>query len=1179
MKSITPEHVSRLINFAPTERARKMGFADSQLQGATAAFNMLQRNGVAYVADEVGMGKTYVALGVMGLVRHQNPSARIMVIAPRENIQLKWIKEQSNFIRDNWLNIDNCIKTFNGGPARKPVACGNTIAIANAFRYEEHSDLFLRATSFSVRTKSPESRKRLRREMQNCLPWMPEDFLRTRDSNRFRDNYGRALNALIPDIDLLVVDEAHNFRHGFGENVSTRNRVLGAALGHPQLVMPNHDWYAPRVKNILLLSATPFEYDYSDLYQQLNVFGKAQMKFKNFNGFDALDAALLKSGDEAVKREVVKRFLIRRVQYMKIGNEQYSKNMYRRGWREGGLEDHDQPIEVADPKQRLIVGLIQKKVAEVLGDRKFNNSFQIGMLSSFESFMETISRRKQKVDNGSDQEEQEAVFDGDQKDVKEEEKRGVDSFSLEKVVSSYKEKFGKSLPHPKLDAISQSLTDSFDTGEKSLIFVRRIATVAELRSKLNDVYDFWIKNYMRSHLLELDAEVVELFEKYEAEKSSGQHVSDLNLDENETLAETRQVDAEDDDGGTDSFFAWFFRGKGPSGMLSGAAFQKNRLTSADSVYALIFEDNHVSRLLGFPEDVTTKIVEESGISLEELKCRLRLLAFRYFRSRSQQDRYSKIYVFEAYQYAALTMLGATDSFGFYAREILEHQYRIGESEETSVPTRFPDPEGSLNQKTFFTELTSRVELRDCIWPRTSADEQTVDFKEREQRRLLISSMARLGASFVDLYLIAIKQLGSFELRTESTKDSPEAELIKAFLDLLEQQRNTESKFNAFFELSKASETFELLLAVNFPEARGAELSELAKIFGRVLQHQVPVGWMSGGVNKRMVKQFRMPGYPLVLPTTDVLQEGEDLHTFCQRVIHYGIAWTPSAMEQRTGRVDRIGSLAQRNLDGSESHPSGEDLIQVHYPHLSNTVERLQVRRVLERLNEFLRLIHCDASVSVKQESKIDLGQAFLEKNTMPPMIEGCLKPDFPVSEQWLQGELDAASGIHSSVAVGEAFFKDCCHRLEEKFGINGRVGSTGYHYDGKVAINCKEIVRWDKHEILNELRVQPFSIALISHKVGNEVLIRIRCSVGIMPMSDEHVDVIYEAQKKIKGNRLCIREAKNREYAVSIECDRVFDSDYCQAEEIERAFRDSILQGDMVRQEIRKQTSLRFKEQ
>ena len=79
--------------------------------------------------------------------------------------------------------------------------------------------------------------------------------------------------------------------------------------------------------------------------------------------------------------------------------------------------------------------------------------------------------------------------------------------------------------------------------------------------------------------------------------------------------------------------------------------------------------------------------------------------------------------------------------------------------------------------------------------------------------------------------------------------------------------------------------------------------------------------MSGGVNKRLVRQFRMPGFPLVLATTDVLQEGEDLHTFCGKVLHYGISWTPSAMEQRTGRIDRIDSLVQRNLDGRETPPA------------------------------------------------------------------------------------------------------------------------------------------------------------------------------------------------------------------------------------------------------------------
>ncbi len=75
--------------------------------------------------------------------------------------------------------------------------------------------------------------------------------------------------------------------------------------------------------------------------------------------------------------------------------------------------------------------------------------------------------------------------------------------------------------------------------------------------------------------------------------------------------------------------------------------------------------------------------------------------------------------------------------------------------------------------------------------------------------------------------------------------------------------------------------------------------------GRFWASQQPVGGMFGQVNETVVRQFRMPGYPFVLVTTDLLQEGEDLHTFCSAVHHYGIAWTPSSMEQRVGRIDRV----------------------------------------------------------------------------------------------------------------------------------------------------------------------------------------------------------------------------------------------------------------------------------
>ena len=116
LQAVTPEYVRRLINFA-ADNDRMSGFADMQLEGTAAVYNMLARNRCAYLADEVGMGKTYIALGVMSLMRFINPHARIIVIAPRENIQRKWIKELQNFIRVNWQVEGNKVKSLQGGPA------------------------------------------------------------------------------------------------------------------------------------------------------------------------------------------------------------------------------------------------------------------------------------------------------------------------------------------------------------------------------------------------------------------------------------------------------------------------------------------------------------------------------------------------------------------------------------------------------------------------------------------------------------------------------------------------------------------------------------------------------------------------------------------------------------------------------------------------------------------------------------------------------------------------------------------------------------------------------------------------------------------------------------------------------------------------------------------------------
>lgn len=771
MRTVSEDLARELVDFAPTPATREMGFGESQLHGAVAAHNMLARNRVAYLADEVGMGKTYVALGALGLLRHLDPLARVMVIAPRENIQRKWIKELTNFVRINWKIEDNRVKGMDGRPARGTTVCHSLVELADVVRLNDDNDLFLRSTSFSASVRDSDAQNRLRRPLLRRIPWIPRSRLRIGDPFDFRDRYGQALNAIVPDIDLLIVDEAHGLKHGFDAKGSNRNRVMGMALGHPA----GHDgacsWYRPRVSRVLLLSATPFEYDYRDVYNQLDVLGLGNARLTDADGSDPLEVRRLADPevDEEEKREVLARMLVRRVGYLKIGEHRYSKNMYRREWRAGGYREPVEPMRLTDTRERLVVGLVQKKVAELLGDKRFNNSFQIGMLSSFESFLETVGRQRRAqaaTVNGDDSESADRHFEGDQ-EATAIERRGIDTDSLASIARSYREAFGRPLPHPKLDATALALASVFETGEKALVFVRRVATVGELKSKLDRVFDDWLERKMREALPDLDAEVAGLFRRYR----QGNDVEPGTPEADSSHGDVDQVEEEilesvaDDDGGEDTFFAWFFRGEGPSGVLTGGSFQKNRLSSMASAYSTIFEDDYVSWLLGRPVEAIDALAEAVGMDRESLERQLRAYAFRYFRARSrQQTGYPRFYVMEAYQVVGLRLLQSCGGdLGHRAGIVLQERFPPVTEVDGPVPEGFPGPAVGLGIATFFTELTQRDSLRQQIWPQDEEAAFRERFRESERRRELLSAMARLGATFIDLYLTFIGLIRSFRL--------------------------------------------------------------------------------------------------------------------------------------------------------------------------------------------------------------------------------------------------------------------------------------------------------------------------------------------------------------------------------------------------------------------------------
>ena len=1077
METVTPDFVSRLVDFAPTEQSKRLGYAESQLAGTVAIFNRLVRNDVAYIADEVGLGKTYIALATIGLLRHFNPAARVMILTPRENIQHKWVKELRNFARDHWSPDDTRFRDLNGQPARKPMTPRNVALIARALQINDHAELFLRYSTFSLSVKSAEARKRARSQLAPYVTWAKAGKLldARQNAETFRDNFARVLNAIIPPIDLLFVDEAHAFKHGFGPNVSNRNRMLGMALGHPEQKSEDFPWYAPRIRRLLLLSATPFEYDYADIYRQLQVFGYHNRRLRELEGEEVFSVAdLARDVDEQVKRGIVERLMVRRVSYLNVADRRLSKNLYRREWRRGGYVDHDQPMQLDDPKQRLVVGLIQKKLAELLGDDRFNNAFQIGMLSSFESFIESLGRSQKLASKGAattpegEDDDQARVFDGDQTDDARE-REGIDSRSIEKVVQSYRERFGVGLPHPKLDATASALADSFVTGEKALVFVRRVATTGEMKVKLDQYYDRWLAGHLRSMLPEtMHGRLDELFEQYRAERR-GDDPAGLQSSVEPTPEEDHQtmIWSEDDPGDTDSFFGWFFRGKGPDGVLSGAAFQRNRLSNVSSAYSTIFEDNYAGWLLGYPADVARSLIRALPAEKSESQWLddLRRQAWGYMRERtSRQEGYPRLYRMEAYQFAALdAMRHAGGELGERARVVMSERFGDIAATPQDPPKGFSGAAEVLNEATFFTQLASYPDLRQTVWPDEEGTDFRLSFRRREQRRELISAQVRLGSPFIDFYCLAIRDLGTFDLRAEATQEDVRR-LVTAFIHHLDALR-ARNGMHALHELEQSADSFDTLLAVNFPDVPVANLRDLPRIYGATLQHQQPVGRMHGGVNKRMVRQFRMPGYPLILTSTDVLQEGEDLHTFCRRVVHYGLTWTPSATEQRTGRIDRIGSLVQRRLDGATSEPAPEHFIQVHYPHLADTIERLQVRRVLERLNTFIRLIHRNTQEQPLADSRVQVDKDILKATDPPACVTDLLESAFPPDGAWQRGELDGGDASLPDVRPYDELFQRLTSHIEQTLGLSPLDRPSARIYQAWARLRDGRIVPWaDAHD-------------------------------------------------------------------------------------------------------------------
>jgi hypothetical protein len=143
-------------------------------------------------------------------------------------------------------------------------------------------------------------------------------------------------------------------------------------------------------------------------------------------------------------------------------------------------------------------------------------------------------------------------------------------------------------------------------------------------------------------------------------------------------------------------------------------------------------------------------------------------------------------------------------------------------------------------------------------------------------------------------------------------------------------------------------------------------------------------------NEGLIKRFNTPFYPDVIVCTDVLKEGINLHLFCNRIYHYGLAWTPGDLEQRIGRIDRFFSKTHRERSNQKDLADEEKTkIEINYPYLGKSVDEHQLKQVLKFKLSADPLL--DSKSADQKDIHIDIDEkSILELATLKPKdVDNC----------------------------------------------------------------------------------------------------------------------------------------------------------------------------------------------
>ncbi|MFD2514215.1 helicase-related protein [Pontibacter locisalis] len=958
--------------------------ASRQLSVIEKAYDYLsqENNNIIYIADEVGLGKTYIALGIASLFRHfskEPQKHRDLIIVPKKNLQQKWQKEANNFFNNNYLPEGFLLKQYlaEADLIKDRLCCINSDDVISIFRMTSFSSLSSTRKSefFSYLCDSLFSGDVF------CTKILTEaksyGYFNQGHESTLRKLIAYLLNIKSEKINCLIIDEAHNYKHGLGtedHDHAIRNEVTARFLGAvkdekllKQFPSLKNEIKFPLAEKVVCLSATPKDRSLLEIKNQFSCFTSNHTLVNAFTPKDV--------------EQKLKTFLIRGNMEYNISDATISRNQCRYEHRQGNVNKSEtaEPLNIEDDFNSVFWQLLQYKSIKHL-NQKHNASFEIGMLAGFESYrldLDKAIKPTQWDENG------EEITEGKEYEYtsKRSEKVSHDFNVIKKLLESYSTTFKDIPPHPKQSKLEDEVINQLKRQEKSLIFVRRVATAHELERRLTQrfekevILDCYLKfdgRYLKYNTSEVKKLKDRFSERYISEKlpnfftvlQKSSKIKKLLLIKNTTeqqslewlnfTFESLEVDSPlrniiikfIDKGSKavpkkltepfvevleDSYLDWQNTQNAstmeaeeddddePAGNFFNSYFRKGRpgYNFRQKLYRenwfelnLFLLINHYKLIEYDPNELSTVL---QGVHIKE-------------ESKKSQ-------IFESYQQAYKGFLISNGIIGPSSTQV--------------------DKKGleELTVDTFLTSLLlqeCKREFDDWVHKRMRKLDVELLTKDFEVLGSILKSVFRNGSGLLPAF-VADAAGGAFDVTLRDLiikEDAPFHFVLK--------------------EIKTILLDYDLIIGTIFQERDSKKVST-------TLRGLTPVVGISGQAKRDrsiVASQFRTPGYPYVLVTTDIFKEGEDLHTYCQNVYHYGIAWNPSDMEQRTGRIDRINSLSYRKLNKNKV-VDFDNKIHVFYPYLSQSVEVNQVIRLLENINKFVRTFN-DIEANVNYNSRVEV---------------------------------------------------------------------------------------------------------------------------------------------------------------------------------------------------------------